>query len=198
MPDWREATTLRPGSSVAVGVVGGLAGTALLVADLLSSHRDWTVIGSIALALVLLWLFVVRPSAQVSDRGIRLVNPLQVVELTWPAIGEVRSKWALELVASGQSHTAWGVPAETGRPRRTGGAVRRGGSRRSGAPAPRGRERTRVEAHVVAAEIKALIHADRRRTDGATPKVARCWWDPLSIGLLALGLAGFVGSLFVG
>ncbi len=177
---------------MAVGVVGALAGFALLIAVLLSSRRDWTVISSIVLALVLLWLYVVRPSAQVSDRGIRLVNPLHVVELSWPAIGEVRSKWALELVAAGQSYIAWGVPAETGRPRRSGGAVRR-----TGTLAPRGRQ-GRVEARAVAAEIKALIEADRRRRDGATPKVARRWWDPLSVALLVVGFAGFVGSIFLG
>ena len=95
----RDARTLRPGSSVVVGVLGGLAGLALLVPALLTEPRSWTLISTVVLALVLLWLFVVRPCAVIHAEGIRLVNPLRVVDVTWPAITEVRSRWALELVA---------------------------------------------------------------------------------------------------
>lgn len=182
---------------MAVGVIGGLAGMGLLVAVLLTSTRDWTVIASIILALVLLWLYVVRPCAQVSDRGIRLVNPLQVIELSWPAIGEVRSKWALELVAHGRSYTAWGVPADTGRPRHSRGAVSSDSKRGAGVASAVQTRRHRVEARAVATEIRSLIDADRHRTDGATPRVARRWWDPLSVCLLAAGVVGFAGSFFV-
>ena len=62
------------------------------------------------LALVLVWLFVVRPCAVIHAEGIRLVNPLRVVDVTWPAITEVRSRWALELVVEGRRYTAWGFP----------------------------------------------------------------------------------------
>ena len=113
----RGARTIRPGSSIAVGVIGAVAGLALLVPALLTEPRSWTLISSLVLALVLLWLFVVRPAAVIHDEGIRLVNPLRVVDVTWPTITEVRSKWALELVADGKKYTAWGIPADPGRPK---------------------------------------------------------------------------------
>ena len=106
----RKGRILRPGSSITVGVIGLIAGAALIVPALLTSPRSWTLISAVTLALVLLWLFVVRPCAVIYDDGIRLVNPLRNVEITWPTITEVRSRWALELVAGGKKYTAWGSP----------------------------------------------------------------------------------------
>ena len=54
----RGARSLRPTSSVVVGVGGALAGLSLLVPALISNERSLPLIASVALALVLLWLFV--------------------------------------------------------------------------------------------------------------------------------------------
>ncbi len=116
-PPLRDARTLRPGSAVVTGAVGAAAGLALLVPGVLASPRNWVLISSLVLALVLVWLFVVRPAAVIHEEGIRLVNPMRVVDLTWPAIAEVRSRWALELFADGSRYTAWGIPSDPKRPR---------------------------------------------------------------------------------
>lgn len=202
----QKGRTLRPGSSIAVGSIAAVAGLALLVPALLTAPRSWALLSSVTLGLVLLWLFVVRPAAVIHDEGIRLVNPLRVVDLTWPTITEVRSKWALELVAEGKKYTAWGVPADPGRPKygrslltlptnRTAKAssVTTSGTR----PAHESVKRAKVEAQAVAAEVEARIEADRRRKGDPTPRIAHQTWDPVSVGLLAAALAFFVLGFFV-
>jgi lysylphosphatidylglycerol synthetase-like protein (DUF2156 family) len=199
--------TLRPGSSIAVGVVGALAGLALLVPALLTSPRSWALISSVVLALVLLWLFVVRPAAVIHDEGLRIVNPLRVVDVTWPTITEVRSKWALELVADGKKYTAWGVPADPGRPKYGRSLltvpVNRMTKSNSLTAAPAAGsaaepvKRPKVEAQAVAAEVEARIAADRKRKDGRTPRIAHQRWDPVPVGLLLAALAFFVIGVFV-
>ena len=193
----RDARTLRPGSSVAVGVIGGLAGLALLVPGLLTQPRSWTLISSVVLALVLLWLFVVRPSVVLHAEGVRIVNPLRVVDVTWPAITEVRSRWALEVVASGRRYTAWGVPADPGRPRHGRGLLTVGANKVRGKGTVEEPARSKVEAQVVATEVEERIRADRKRKDGRTPRIAHQTWDPVSVGLLLAAAAFFVLGTFV-
>ncbi len=196
----RDARTLRPGSSIAVGIVGFVCGLALLVPALLMPPRSWTLISSVGLVFVLLWLFVVRPSAVIHAEGVRLVNPMRVVDVTWPAIDEVRSRWALELICGGRKFTAWGVPSDPGRPKygRQAFAIGANRVRGPGAPAADPRpKRPKIEAQTVAAEIEARREEDRRRKDGRTPRIAVQSWDPVSVGLLLAGVAFFVIGTFV-
>ncbi|WP_353355208.1 PH domain-containing protein [Intrasporangium sp. DVR] len=197
----RGMTTLRPGSSVAVGVVGALAGLALLIPALLTSPRNWVVIASLVLAFVLLWLFVVRPCARLHADGIRLVNPLRVVDLTWPAIEEVRSRWALELVAQGRRYTAWGVPADPARPRHGRSTVTPAVNAVAADPGWAAGERPKAEAQTVAAEIERRIADDRRRQGSrrsrATPTVVAQAWDGPAVLLLVGAAAFFVAAVTV-
>lgn len=195
---FRDARTLRPGSSIAIGVVAGLAGLALLVPAVVASPRSWGVIASVVLGLVLLWLFVVRPCATIHAEGIRLANPLRNVDVTWPAIDEVRSKWALELVCAGTRYTAWGIPADPGRPKYGRGLLGIGSNKVSREPAPaEPPNRFKVDAQAVAAEIEARVAEDRRRSDVATPTIALRAWDPVSVALLVGSVAFFVIAVFV-
>lgn len=213
-PPLRGARTLRPGSAVATGAVSAAAGLALLVPGLLSSPRNWTLISSLVLALVLVWLFVVRPAAVIHEEGIRLVNPLRVVDLTWPAIAEVRSRWALELFADGARYTAWGIPADPKRPR-YGREILKIGVPRSAPGRGRGKgddggaaggtgsvaadssSRPKIEAQTVAAEVEAAMEADRRH-GSRTPRIATQAWDPVSVGLLLSAGAFLTVTLLVG
>ncbi len=209
---WRQerppgARTLRPGSSIAVGAVALVAGLTLLVPSLLTSPRSWPLISGITLTLVLVWLFVVRPCAVIHDEGLRLVNPLRVVDVTWPTITEVRSRWTLVVVAGGTSYTAWGVPADPGRPKYGRSLLTVPANRVAKASGLTGTGATvtdddapkkpKVEAQVVAAEVEARVAADRRRKDGRTPRIAHQTWDPVSVGLLAAALAFAVIGIVV-
>ena len=195
--DLREARTPRPGSAIGIGVVGGITGLALLVPALLTSPRSWVLISSVALGLVLLWLFVYRPCAVLHAEGIRLVNPLRVVDLTWPAISEVRSRWTLELFADGKRYTAWGVPADPGRPRYGKQLLAMPTNRVEKDSADAEPKKPKLDAQVVAAEVEERIAADRRRKDGRTPRVAVQHWDPFAVGVLLASVAFFVIGTFV-
>lgn len=174
-----------------------MAVLALLVPALVSPPRDWSVIASLVLGIVLLWLFVVRPCVKIHDEGILLVNPLRVVDLTWPAIQEVRSRWALELVAMGRRYTAWGVPADPGRPRHGRAVLTLGANKVAAGAEPAVPKRPKVEAQTVAAEVEARMAADRRRAHATTPKVAEQSWHLLSLGLLVSAIAFFVIAVFL-
>ena len=196
-PQHPDSRTLRPGSSVVVGVIAAVAALGLLVPGLLTSPRSWTLISTVVLALVLLWLFVVRPCAVIHAEGIRLVNPLRVVDVTWPVITEVRSRWALELVVEGRRYTAWGVPADPGRPRYGRGLLTVGANKVRGKGTTEAPATAKVEAQAVAAEVEERIGADRRRKDGRTPRIAHQTWDPVAVGLLLAATAFFVIGTFV-
>jgi hypothetical protein len=184
----RDARTLRPTSSVAVGVVGIVIGVALVVPALLATDRNWALASATTLGFILLWLFIVRPCAVIHAEGVRLVNPLRTVDITWPMIEEVRSRWALELVAQGRRYTAWGVPAETRRPRGRRALDRLGADATPVDASPERERRSKVEARVVATEIEARVTADSERTEGRTPRIVAQSWHPASVGLLAGGL----------
>lgn len=182
--------TLRPGSAIATGVIALVVGLSLLVPALLAPQRVWTMIAVIVLVLVLVWLFVVRPCVKVHDDGLRIVNPLRTVEITWPMITEVRSRWVLELVCGSEKYAAWGIPADPKRPRYGRGLFQLGAGRILATQQPEAqRPRPKVEAQTVALEIERLIAADRERTDGRTPRILRQAWDPASLGLLLAALA---------
>jgi hypothetical protein len=192
-----EARTLRPGSSVAVGVIAALSGLALLVPALLTPPRSWSLVSAVVLGLVLVWLFVVRPCVVIHSEGLRLVNPMRTVELTWPVITEVRSRWALELVAGGTRYTAWGLPADPGRPRYGRGMLTVGANQVRGRGTSETPAKSKIQAQVVAAEVEERIAADRRRKDGRTPRIASQVWDPAPVGLLLAAVAFFVIATFV-
>ncbi|MCU1536993.1 MAG: hypothetical protein JWP82_1344 [Humibacillus sp.] len=184
-----------------------VAALSLLVPSLLTSPRSWPVISGATLALVLVWLFVVRPCAIVHDEGLRLVNPLRVVDITWPTITEVRSRWTLVVVAGGTAYTAWGVPADPGRPKYGRSLLTIPANRVARASGLTGTgvtvsdddqpKKPKVEAQAVAAEVEARVAADRRRKDGRTPRIAHQTWDPVAVGLLAVALAFAVIGIFV-
>jgi hypothetical protein len=195
----RDARTLRPASSVAVGVVGVLIGLALVVPALLAADRNWALVSVTTLGFILLWLFIVRPCAVLHAEGVRIVNPLRTVDITWPMIEEIRSRWALEIVAQGRRYTAWGVPAETRRPRGRELLRKSVGQRPTDAAVAGDHGRgTRVVARVIAAEIETLVAEDKQRTQGRTPRIVASSWDRASVGILVTGIVFCLIGFFVG
>lgn len=57
------------------------------------------------------WALFWRPKVTVSDGGVQLVNPLRTVDLPWPSIQLIDTKWALALRTSYGTYTAWAAPA---------------------------------------------------------------------------------------
>lgn len=84
------------GIAVTVIVAGptALAGTAPL---LLIAFLGWQ----------LFWM----PAVVVHERGITLENPFRTVEVPWPALVHVDTRFALTLITARRSYVAWAAPA---------------------------------------------------------------------------------------
>lgn len=189
--------TLRPGSAIGVGVVGLVAGLLLLVPALIGPERPWKLISIVVLGLVLLWLLVVRPCVQLHDDGVRIINPMRTIDVTWPMITDVRSRWVLELFAGKRKLTAWGVPADPQRPRYGRGLFSMGASKMlAGDKHPPEPPRPKIVAQTVAQEIETRIAADKQRKDGRTPRILGHAWDPAPAALLLSSMA-FVAIAFL-
>lgn len=60
------------------------------------------------------WATYWRPEVLVDDGGVHVVNVLRTIDLPWPAIQRIDTKWALTLVTSYGTYTAWAAPAPGG------------------------------------------------------------------------------------
>lgn len=76
--------------------------------------------GPVALLTVWPWLVLVvgiawavywRPEVRVTDAGVRLVNVLRTVDVPWPALRGIETKWALTLDTVWGRYRAWAAPA---------------------------------------------------------------------------------------
>jgi hypothetical protein len=107
------ATVYRPGASRV------LAGAIMVIAALGALALTWDegIVGLlrygwwIALPAVLAWAIFWNPRIEVDDSGILLVNVFRSIQLPWPAIQAVETKWALKLVTAYGSFSAWAAPA---------------------------------------------------------------------------------------
>jgi len=107
------ATVYRPGASRvlagAITAIGALGLVALTwdegVAGLL--RYGWWIVLPAALAWAIFW----NPRIEVDDSGVLLVNVFRSIQLPWPAIQAVDTKWALKLVTAYGSYSAWAAPA---------------------------------------------------------------------------------------
>ncbi len=57
------------------------------------------------------WAIFWRPSVVVSDAGVRLVNVTRTIEVPWPALVDVETRYALTLVTAYGRFAAWAAPA---------------------------------------------------------------------------------------
>ncbi len=65
----------------------------------------------LALASLAAWAAYWRPCVQVDDGGVHLVNVLRTIDLPWPSIQRIDTKWALMLYTAYGGFTAWAAPA---------------------------------------------------------------------------------------
>jgi hypothetical protein len=57
------------------------------------------------------WAVFWNPCVRVDDSGVRFVNVTRTIDLPWPSIQRIDTKWALALVTSFGTFTAWCAPA---------------------------------------------------------------------------------------
>lgn len=65
----------------------------------------------VALFMTCSWAIFWRPSVEVSDAGVRLVNVTRTIDVPWPAVIDVETRYALTLDTAYGRFSAWAAPA---------------------------------------------------------------------------------------
>lgn len=107
-----EDVTLRPRSSrVLAAALVGVAALGLL--GVLATGRTELIVRAIP-PLGLLgfgaWTTFWHPAVRIGAAGVTMINPMQTVTTTWPAVEDVQTRWSLAVVTARGVHTAWAAP----------------------------------------------------------------------------------------
>ena len=65
----------------------------------------------LALVSLSVWALYWRPLLSVDDAGVHLINVVRTIDVPWPAIQRIDTKWALTLFTGYGKFTAWAAPA---------------------------------------------------------------------------------------
>ena len=65
----------------------------------------------VALFMTCCWAIFWRPSVEVSDAGVRMVNVTRTIDIPWPAVVAVETRYALTLDTAYGRFSAWAAPA---------------------------------------------------------------------------------------
>ncbi|MEQ9163633.1 MAG: PH domain-containing protein [Ilumatobacter fluminis] len=71
----------------------------------------WQVWPWLALVAFGAWALYWRPEVEVNAGGVRVVNVFRTLDVPWPAITDIETKWALTLVTTLGTVRAWAAPA---------------------------------------------------------------------------------------
>ncbi len=97
------------------GTIGVLCAVGLLGAVLQDGATAlWQVGPWVLLVAGLIWATYWNPLVSIDDAGVHVVNVLRTIDVTWPTIQRVDTKWALTLVTEFGTVTAWAAPAPGG------------------------------------------------------------------------------------
>lgn len=94
--------------AVIVWLVCLVAMTAVLIAGV---SKHWEYLPALVLVAFFAWVGLWRPSVEVSDEAVQLVNVLSTVTIPWPAIIQVDTKFALTIVTPQGKFAATAAPA---------------------------------------------------------------------------------------
>jgi hypothetical protein len=194
----------RPTFGRGLTVVATVLGAATLVYIAVTSGVDDALLTVpwVLLFATCCWAIFWNPRVVVSDGGVRLVNVTRTIDVPWPSISDVETRYALTLVTAYGRYAAWAAPAPS-----AGGALRTAMRSRPHADDGEVEAVTMGEVPGTASGDAAMIvrrRWDRLRADGFLDD-ARLEFDapPIrwhwKIGLVVAGLAALsVGSLLVG
>lgn len=98
--------------AAAIGVLCAVGLVLSLIQD--GAPALWQVGPWLVLVAGAVWATYWRPEVSVDDGGVHVVNVLRSIDLPWPSIQQVDTKWALTLVTAYGRYTAWAAPAPGG------------------------------------------------------------------------------------
>jgi hypothetical protein len=204
-----DTIVYRPGFArrlaVAVLVIAVIGLGSSLLTDFAASLRFVPVI---ALVVAAIWAAYFFPSVTISPAGVTIRNITRTIELPWPAIQRIETKYALTLYTAYGSYSAWAAPApgraeiaragnakvyrehSAGLPQSTvvGGTIAGGDLLNSSSGQAALLVRQRWE------ELREAGYLDNARLERAKPKIT--WHWPLLALLAALAVASVLVALF--
>jgi hypothetical protein len=95
--------------TVAIGAICAITAIVIAVAGNLEDFLGF--LPWLALLAGACWAAFWRPCVEVTDGGVRLVNVTRTIDVPWPAITGVETRWALTLLTHYGKFTAWAAPA---------------------------------------------------------------------------------------
>ena len=106
------------------------------------------------------WATFWRPRVEVSDGGVRIVNVSRTIDVPWPAINGIETRWALTLVTAYGRFSAWAAPT---------------------AGRAEARRATRADVTVLGRPLGRVPDSDRQLTSGAADaaRLVRERWEQL-------------------
>lgn len=111
----RPTETMRPRSSRPIAVAVVVCCAVALGAVAVSGPAPVVLartLAAAALICALAWAVYWRPEVEVSDGGVRIVNPWRTVHVPWPALEGVSHRWSLTVTTvDGRKVSAFAAPA---------------------------------------------------------------------------------------
>lgn len=107
-----DVVEYRPAFGRVLAVVVAVLGLGGLATGLVSdAGATWPYVAPVLLVVVWVWAAYWRPAVLVSPAGVELRNVTRTIELPWPAIERVDTKFALTLHTAYGDYAAWAAPA---------------------------------------------------------------------------------------
>lgn len=112
MPSTADQTvTYQPGSARGMTIgVAAVAAVALVLTALDDAGAALRYLPAFGVVPAAVWAFYGRPAVIISDGGVALRNVLRTVDLPWPAIQRIETKYALTLETAYGPYNAWAAP----------------------------------------------------------------------------------------
>ncbi|GAB2456852.1 PH domain-containing protein [Xylanimonas ulmi] len=199
-----EVVEYRPGFGRVLAVATGVVGAAAVIAGLVSDAAATApFVAPVALVVLWVWAAYWRPAVVVSPAGVELRNVTRTVELPWPTIERVETKFALTLHTAYGDYAAWAAPAP-GRARVTTAgkdavanlpsSTYDGGTIRAGDLATTASGQAAMIVRARWEELRDAGVLDDPRVERTTPRVR---WHVATLAAMALLLAASVVTLLV-
>ena len=107
-----DVVEYRPGFGRALAIAAAvIAALALGVSVISHPAETWRFIPPVALVVVAIWAAYWWPAVIVAPSGVSVKNILRTIDLPWPAIQRIDTRFALTLYTAYGSYSAWAAPA---------------------------------------------------------------------------------------
>ncbi|HET7303159.1 MAG TPA: PH domain-containing protein, partial [Segeticoccus sp.] len=85
-----------------------------------SSHPSWVFVAWVCFGAAVAWAVLLRPSLELSQRGVLLRNVLRDVHIPWTQVDDVGQRWNVKVYTpDDRSYPSWAIAAQADRPRRS-------------------------------------------------------------------------------